>query len=163
MKPDAALVPAADLYPDTLESDIAMLARGGLPALSAALAELAETDVPVDETVSHLVLAETLCALLACFDHDTGADAITVIAALSPDQAAFMHDMLLHARFEGGSGDTALLDDAAVLVLAAMTVATDRPAAAIDLLDDEATRRGDDFSRPAAAVHAYADTAIFAL
>ncbi len=165
MKHNAALIADAGLYPDTLESDVALLALGGLPALSAALAELAATDVPVDETVSRLIVAETLCAILSRFENkaDAGGEAVATIAALSPEQAVFAHDMLLFARFDGGSGDTALLDDAAVLTLAAMTVATDRPAAAIDLLEDEATRRGQDFAVRARAVLAYADTAIFAL
>lgn len=163
MKPDAALTPDAGLYPDTLESDVALLARGGLPALSAALAELAATDAPVDETVSRMIVAETLCAILIGFEGDGGTEAVATIAALSPEQAICAHDMLLFARFEGGSGDTATLDDAAVLMLAALTVATDRPAAAIDLLEDEATRRGPDFAARAEAVQAYADIAIFAL
>ena len=163
MKPDAALIPDACLYADTLESDVALLARGGLPALSAAMAELAATDVPVDDTVSRIVVAETLCAVLTSFTGDDSAEAVAAIAALSPEQAVFAHDMLLFARFEGGSGNTATLDDAAVLMLAALTVATDRPAAAIDLLEDEATRRGPDFAARAEAVQAYADVAIFAL
>lgn len=155
---------SADILPiDTMEADIAVLARGGPPVLIAALGELAVTGVPVDDIMTQMIVVEALCASVEEFDHGDADAALAIIAALSPDQAILAHDMLLFARFDGGTGDTARLADASVLALAALTVATDRPAAAIDLLDDEVTRRGASFTARAAVVHGYADTAIFAL
>lgn len=159
----ALSVPAEILPVDTMEADIALLARGGPPVLIAALGELAVTGVPVDDIMTQMIVVEALCTSVEEFGQGDAAAALSIIAALSPEQAILAHDMLLFARFDGGTGDTALLDDAGVLALAALTIATDRPAAAIDLLDDEATRRGASFSTRAAIVHGYADTAIFAL
>lgn len=114
---------------------------------SATLVALSVGGIPPADPAAEAVIVDLLVEAMAAYDGQaqnggTGVgSSFATIAAMPADYAAHGFSLLLLSRFPDGAGDTADLDDAAVLCLVALLSAAGRGQDALDMLLEETARR----------------------
>jgi hypothetical protein len=127
-----------------MEAQFADAERDATAIVSVAetLAQLAGRGVTADDPSVQAAIIDLVAVSLDAFDAGVAPDVVlSPLVALPADQAAVGYQLLICARFPDGSGDTADLDDATILVLAVLSAAAGDEAAAVALIGDEVACR----------------------